>query len=164
MLFIIKYIKPKIQDNDTNKIKLNILIVFASFTVLLATSIKIKNETETNFHQEVSSEYHTKKGSWVNKEVFKIETPEKLTYIKTPSHNPMVCWTGSGYKIIESKKVLVNKEEIWFNKMEKNNQNYTSYWWYESNGKKYSSLIEVLLIKLIYGQPIFLINETSKSN
>ena len=76
----------------------------------------------------------------------------------------MVCWTGSGYKIIESKKVLVNKEEIWFNKMEKDNQNYTSYWWYESNGKKYSSLIEVLLIKLIYGKPIFLINETSKSN
>ncbi|WP_374175179.1 exosortase N [Flavobacterium tructae] len=164
MLFIIKYIKPKIENNDSNKIKPKILIVFVSFTLLLATSIKIKNETETNFHQEVSSEYHTKKGSWVNKEVFKIETPKKLTYIKTPSHNPMVCWTGSGYKIIESKKVLVNKEEIWFNKMEKNNQNYTSYWWYESNGKKYSSLIEVLLIKLIYGKPIFLINETSKSN
>ncbi|WP_017496735.1 exosortase N [Flavobacterium sp. WG21] len=164
MLFIIKYIKPKIKNNDANKIKPKILIVLASFTVLLATSIKIKNETETNFHQEVSSEYHTKKGSWVNKEVFKIETAEKLTYIKTPSHNPMVCWTGSGYKIIESKKVLINKEEIWFNKMEKDNQNYTSYWWYESNGKKYSSLIEVLLIKLIYGQPIFLINETSKSN
>ncbi|OXB23787.1 exosortase N [Flavobacterium tructae] len=164
MLLIIKYIKPKIETNDSNKIKPKILIVFASFTALLATSIKIKNETETNFHQEVSSEYHTKKGSWVNKEVFKIETPEKLTYIKTPSHNPMVCWTGSGYKIIESKKVLANKEEIWFNKMEKDSQNYTSYWWYESNGKKYSSLIEVLLIKLIYGQPIFLINETSKSN
>ena len=164
MLFIIKYIKPKIKNNDANKIKPKILIVLASFTVLLATSIKIKNETETNFHQEVSSEYHTKKGSWVNKEVFKIETAEKLTYIKTPSHNPMVCWTGSGYKIIESKKVLANKEEIWFNKMEKDSQNYTSYWWYESNGKKYSSLIEVLLIKLIYGKPIFLINETSKSN
>ncbi|MDL2145277.1 exosortase N [Flavobacterium tructae] len=164
MLFIIKYIKPKIKNNDANKIKPKILIVLASFTVFLATSIKIKNETETNFHQEVSSEYHTKKGSWVNKEVFKIETAEKLTYIKTPFHNPMVCWTGSGYKIIESKKVLINKEEIWFNKMEKDNQNYTSYWWYESNGKKYSSLIEVLLIKLIYGQPIFLINETSKSN
>ncbi|OHT47352.1 exosortase N [Flavobacterium tructae] len=164
MLFIIKYIKPKIGNNDSNKIKPKILTVLASFTILLATSIKIKNEAETNFHQEVSSEYHTKKGSWVNKEVFKIETPEKLTYIKTPSHNPMVCWTGSGYKIIESKKVLTNKEEIWFNKMEKDSQNYTSYWWYESNGKKYSSLIEVLLIKLIYGQPIFLINETSKSN
>ncbi|WP_202702650.1 exosortase N [Flavobacterium sp. UGB4466] len=164
MLFIIKYIKPKTENNDSNKIKPKILIVFVSFTLLLATSIKIKNETETSFHQEVSFEYNTKKGSWVNKEVFKIETPEKLTYIKTPSHNPMVCWTGSGYKIIESKKVAVNKEEIWFNKMEKDSQNYTSYWWYESNGKKYSSLIEVLLIKLIYGQPIFLINETSKSN
>ena len=164
MLFIIKYIKPKIGNNDSNKIKPKILTVLASFTILLATSIKIKNEAETNFHQEVSAEYHTQKGSWVNKEVFKIETPEKLTYIKTPSHNPMVCWTGSGYKIIESKKVLTNKEEIWFNKMEKDSQNYTSYWWYESNGKKYSSLIEVLLIKLIYGQPIFLINETSKSN
>ncbi|CAA9194772.1 exosortase N [Flavobacterium collinsii] len=168
MQFIIKYIKPKNKNNDKNgdvkKIKPKNLILLVTFATLLATSIKIKNETETNFRQEVSSEYHTKKGSWINTEVFKIETPKKLTYIKTPSHNPMVCWTGSGYKIIESKKVLVNKEQIWFNKMEKDNQNYTSYWWYESNGKKYSSLIEVLLIKLIYGQPIFLINETSKSN
>ncbi|WP_264529166.1 exosortase N [Flavobacterium sp. N502540] len=164
MLLIIKYIKPKIGHNDSTKIKPKILIVLVSFTLILVTSIKIKNETETNFHQEVGAEYNTKKGSWVNKDVFKIETAEKLTYIKTPSHNPMVCWTGSGYKIIESKKILVNKEEIWFNKMEKDNQNYKSYWWYESNGKKYSSLIEVLLIKLIYGKPIFLINETLKSN
>ncbi|BFM43948.1 hypothetical protein CFS9_25890 [Flavobacterium sp. CFS9] len=164
MLFISKYIKPKIENNNSTKIKPETLIVSLSFTIILATSIKIKNETETNFRQEVSSEYPIKKGSWVNKEVFKIETVKKLTYIKTPSHNPMVCWTGSGYKIIESKKILVNQEEIWFNKMEKDNQKYKSYWWYESNGKKYSSLIEVLLLKLIYGKPIFLINETLKSN
>lgn len=164
MLLIIKYIKPKIENNNSTKIKPETLIVLVSFALILATSIKIKNETETNFRQEVSSEYPTKKGSWVNKDVFKIETTGKLTYIKTPSHNPMVCWTGSGYKIIESKKILVNQEEIWFNKMEKDHQKYKSYWWYESNGKKYSSLIEVLLLKLIYGKPIFLINETLKSN
>lgn len=111
----------------------------------------------------INPTYNTSKGIWVNKEVFKIVTPEKLIYIKTPSHNPLVCWTGNGYKVIESKIIEKNNEEIYFVRMEKNGVQYFSYWWYECNNKKYTSLIEVLLIKLFYNQPIRLINETNKA-
>jgi exosortase N len=164
MLVIIKYIKPRLIDHNLSEIKPKAIIVLVSFLVVLATSIKIKNENDHNFRQDFNSKYDAKKGVWVNNEVFKMETMDKLTYIKTPSHNPLVCWTGSGYKIIESKKITINKEEIWFNKMEKDHQNYTSYWWYESDHKKYTSIIEILFIKLIYNQPIFLVNEIQKSN
>jgi hypothetical protein len=91
--------------------------------------------------------------------VFKIVEGEKLIYIKTPSHKPLICWTGDGYRIFESKEIIRNNKKIWFNKMERNNVVYDSYWWYECGDEKYSSFIEVMLMKLIYNKPIRLINE-----
>jgi hypothetical protein len=67
---------------------------------------------------------------------FKIATPNKLIYIKTPSHKPLICWTGNGYTIMESKDFVKN-EKIWFNKMEKNDIQYQSLWWYECGGKHF---------------------------
>lgn len=166
MILAIKYIKPKFTNKTLieSKSKASIVIVALSTLILLLTSIKLNNEANNNFRQDLSSKYDTKKGVWVTDEVFKIDTDSKLIYIKTPSHNPLVCWTGNGYKITESKEISNHNEKLWFNKMEKNNHNYNSYWWYECDGKKYTSLIKVLLIKLIYNQPVFLINETSKIN
>lgn len=164
MLVLIKYIKPKLTDNNFIKTKSEKSIVTLSFLVLLAVSLKINNVKNNDFQNDVYSNYVTKKGTWVNNEVFKIEMGSKLTYIKTPSHNPLICWTGNGYTITESKKILIDKQEIWLNKMEKDTHTFNSYWWYECGNKKYTSLVEVLFIKLIYNKPIFLINETTKTN
>ncbi|MBZ4037131.1 hypothetical protein K6T82_20395 [Flavobacterium sp. 17A] len=60
-------------------------------------------------------------------------------------------------------KINKNNEQIWFVKMEKNNIQYDSYWWYECDKKKYTSLPEVLFIKLLHNKPVYLINETSKA-
>ena len=104
--------------------------------------------------------YNIEQGSWVDEEVFKISTPEKLIYIKTPIHKPLICWTGDGYTITESKQIKKNNEKIWQVKMEKNNIHYLSFWWYECDNKKYTSLTDVLLIKLFYNKSVRLINET----
>ncbi|WP_281235001.1 exosortase N [Flavobacterium gelatinilyticum] len=164
MLILIKFIKPKFTQHEAPQIKSGIRLVIVSFVILLTTSFQFINQTDENFIRDLNSTYDTTKGTWINNEVFKIDTRTKLTYIKTVSHNPLICWTGDGYKIIKSKKIVIaNHDEIWFNKMEKANYKYSSYWWYECDGKKYTSLIGVLLQKLIYNKPIFLINETIKS-
>jgi exosortase N len=164
MFVIIKYLKPKFKKSDSIEIKSNTTIIIVAFLLLLITSLKISNTKNENFRSELQSNFNTKNGLWVNDEVFKIETNSKLIYIKTPSHNPLVCWTGNGYKITESKKIYRNNEEIWLNKMEKENTQYNSYYWYECGNKKYTSFITIMFIKLLYNQPIFLINETSKIN
>lgn len=162
ILFLIRYLKPKFSQEITSEseIKPKSIILLLSFGVILVTSIKIINQENADFIQNLNSTYDTTKGEWLTDEVFKIKTKTKLTYIKTPSHNPLICWTGDGYKIVESKKIIQNKDEIWFNKIEKGNQKLNSYWWYECDKKRYTSLVEVLLLKLIYNRPIFLINET----
>lgn len=164
MLSLIRFIKPKVEEqNKTVKPSKNILALL-SFFVVLVVSLKINNEDINEPLIKIPKKYEQTKGVWVNNEVYKITSQQKLIYIKTPSHNPLVCWTGNGYNIIESKKITINKEEIWFNKMEKNKQVYYSNWWYECNGKKYTSFPEVMFLKLIYNSPIILINETYKPN
>jgi exosortase N len=163
MLFLIRFFKPRNEEITSTTISPKLLPIFITAGALLITSLEIKKEQNQNILENLNPKYTNQKGVWANKEVYKIVTPGKLIYIKTPAHKPLICWTGNGYKIIESKKIMRNDEEIWFVKMEKNNIHYFSYWWYECGNKKYTSLIEVLSIKLLYDKPVRLINETSKT-
>lgn len=162
MLFIVRLFKPNKDEIKLTKNLYPIFFLTIPSIILFAISIEIKKEHPYNLLENLSPEYHIKKGVWVNAEVFKIRTPLKLIYIKTPAHKPLICWTGNGYKIIKSEKVKKGNEKIWRVKMEKNNIQYYSYWWYECNNKKYTSLIEVLLIKLFDSKSVRLINETSE--
>jgi exosortase N len=163
MLFLICLFKPGIEEIISTPIAPKLLPIIITTGVLSITSLEIKKEQNQNILENLDLKYSTPKGVWANKEVYKIITPEKLIYIKTPIHKPLICWTGNGYKIIESRKITRNHEQIWFVKMEKDNIRYFSYWWYECGNKKYISLIEVLSIKLFYNKPVRLINETSKT-
>ena len=128
---------------------------------MFITSLEIKREQNYSLLENLNPNYNIKKGVWINNEVFKIVTPKTLIYIKTPIHKPLICWTGNGYKIIESKEIIRSNEKIWLTKLEKNNIRYFSYWWYEYDNKKYTSLTEVLLLKLFHNKTVRLINETS---
>lgn len=162
MLFIIRYFKPKIKEITTVAFQPKMYPVAMAFGIVAITSLEMKNETNDNILANLNSKYDTDKGVWVNKEVFKIVTPEKLIYIKTPSHKPLICWTGDGYTITESKEITNENEKIWVATMEKDSVHYHSYWWYECGNKKYTSFIEVMLMKLVYNKPIRLINETCR--
>ena len=163
MLFFIRLFKPGIAEITSKPISAKMLPILITTVILLITSLEIKKDQNQNILENLDPKYTNQKGVWANKEVYKIVTPEKLIYIKTPVHKPLICWTGNGYKIIESKKIIRNQEEIWFVKMEKDNIRYFSYWWYECGNKKYTSLVEVLSIKLFYNKPVRLINETTKT-
>jgi exosortase N len=164
MLFLIRFFKPKKEAITNNKTKnFNLAPITTAILLLFATSLEIKKEQDYKLLDNINSDYNINKGIWVNKEVFKIVTPGKLIYIKTIAHNPLICWTGNGYKVIESKVISKNNDEISFVRMEKNNIQYFSYWWYECDNRKYTSLPEVLLIKLFYNKSIRLVNETSKT-
>lgn len=164
MLILIRYFKPKNHKIDNEIFKTKSLQILAVLAILVITSCELKNSQNHNLLENINAKYNLKEGEWVTEEVFKIETPEKLIYIKTPVHKPLICWTGSGYKITESREIMLNGEKIWFNIMEKNNLKYKSLWWYESGDKKYTSFIQVMFLKLLYNEPIRLINETSEIN
>ena len=162
MVFIINYFKPKAAAIAAANFQSKRIPIILTFGVLFITSLEVKSLQNNDLLQNLNPKYNVKNGMWVNDEVFKIATPNKLIYIKTPSHKPLICWTGNGYTITESKEILSGKEKVWFSKMEKNNIQYQSIWWYECGRKKYTSFLEVMCMKLIYNQPIRLINEICK--
>ena len=161
ILFLIRFFIPKKDEINSDKIQPKFIPILFATGILFSTSFEIKKEQNYSLLENLNPFYNIKNGVWVTNEVFKIVTPETLTYIKTPIHKPLICWTGNGYKIIESKEISRNKEKIWLTKMEKNNIRYFSYWWYEYDNKKYTSLTKVLLLKLFNNKTVRLINETS---
>ncbi|KAF2515145.1 exosortase N [Flavobacterium foetidum] len=163
LLLIVRHFKPKITNSNRNETHPKIYFAGLSFLLVLIVSLKISHQKTTEPLIKIPQEYKNEKGSWVNNEVYKINPKDYLIYIKTPGHNPLICWTGNGYKILETKKVSINNDDIWLNKMEKNNQIYYSYWWYKCGSKKYTSFAEVMFMKLLYNEPVILINQTSKS-
>lgn len=162
MVLLMRYFKPKNVEVVPIIFLPKLLPIAFAFLLIAVTSWEMKNEQYHDLLCDLDANYDVTKGKWVNEEVFKIETPQKLTYIKTPSHKPLICWTGDGYKIIESKEITQEQEKIWFNIMEKDGVLYKSYWWYESGSKKYTSFVEVMLMKLFYNKPIRLINIVSR--
>lgn len=164
MALIVRYLKPTNEEEIVSEKKSNVVIIWVLFIVIFFTSKEMKNEKNDDILENLNPKYKVETGKWINSEVFKIVTPEKLIYIKTPSHKPLICWTGNGYKIIKSEEIIFQKEKIWHTIMEKNKVKYRSNWWYECGSKKYTSFVEVMFMKLIYNKPIKLINETSIVN
>lgn len=161
ILFLIRFFIPKKDEIKSDKIQPKFIPILFATGILFTTSFEIKKEQNYSLLENLNPVYNIKNGVWVTNEVFKIATPETLIYIKTPIHKPLICWTGNGYKIIESKEISRNNERIWLTKMEKDNIMYFSYWWYEYDNKKYTSLTKVLLLKLFNNKTVRLINETS---
>ena len=160
MLFIIRFFTPKNLITKTEKSPSNPILILLPLIIIIVTSFEVQKTQNNDILQNLNPKYKLSKGVWVTNEVFKIETPKELIYIKTPSHKPLICWTGSGYTITHSEEITINKEKIWSVEMEKNNLKYQSYWWYECGQKKYTSFLEIMVMKLIYNQPIRLVNVT----
>ncbi|GEM55941.1 hypothetical protein FB1_21620 [Flavobacterium branchiophilum NBRC 15030 = ATCC 35035] len=138
-----------------------IITIVIVLVVFFITSLAVQIETKANILTNLDTQYPISKGIWINNEVFKIATPNKLIYIKTPIHKPLICWTGDGYKIIKSEEKQVGQQKIWCNIMEKNNKRYQSLWWYECGNQKTDSFLKVMTYKLFTNQPVRLINEVT---
>lgn len=161
MLYLIRYFVPKIENSCKISKPLPLKMVTVIGIGFFATSIAIQKEKKFDLLTNLDTQYPISKGIWINNEVFKIATPNKLVYIKTPIHKPLICWTGDGYKIIKSEEKPVGHQKIWCNIMEKNNKRYQSLWWYECGNQKTDSFLKVMTYKLFTNQPVRLINEVT---
>ncbi|SHF72164.1 exosortase N [Pedobacter caeni] len=71
--------------------------------------------------------------------VLKFENKDALIYLKpttfyAPEHNPMICWTGSGYEFQLIKKEIISGTEIYTGTLVKGKDKIYSSWWFD-NGK-----------------------------
>jgi hypothetical protein len=97
------------------------------------------------FHHRTSYEFlkdtpHFKinqiEGKLIKDGVYQFSLDSALIYIKAlphsfiSEHNPLFCWSGSGYELSDQSKYLFNKNEVYYSKMIKEDKTLYSIWYY----------------------------------
>ena len=78
--------------------------------------------------------------------ILKFENKDALIYIKPtsfyiPAHDPMICWTGSGYKFKSICKVKEKGIEIYNGVLEKHRDKIYAAWWFDNGDLQTTSHI-----------------------
>jgi exosortase N len=134
-------INPKMEDQSkaTAHFLKYPLLHFMFFGVIIFISIH-SSENVPAAHK--NSKYIALKGyqkTFLQNNVLKFENKEALIYMKptsfyAPEHNPMICWTGSGYEFQLIKKEMINGTEIYTGTLVKGKDKIYASWWFD-NGK-----------------------------
>ncbi len=105
----------------------------------------------------------------VKADVVKLENNSSLIYLKAipnyfiPDHNPMICWTGSGYNLERIQEEKIESRELYTALLKKEKEELYTAWWY-SNGTTHTISQARLRWELLSGGKQFtLINVTAAS-
>lgn len=169
LYFLVRYCKPVILDvksiksDDISPSSIIIIAAVSIFLVCIGYSVK-RNQNKTEYVLNgLEKRYPIANGKWVEPDVYKIFTDNKLIYIKAKYHNPLICWTGDGFAILD-KKIT---EKIVRGKMEKVNlalitnkkDTIAAYYWFEHRDVVFTSTWKMNLQQILYGGKSRLINE-----
>jgi exosortase N len=102
----------------------------------------------------------------ISGDVVKLEKTGILLYIKPLSkfygaeHNPMICWTGSGYQFTRISTQVIAGKEIYTGVLKKNNDVIYAAWWFD-NGKHKTISQTDWRWRAIKGENFYLVNVNS---
>lgn len=102
----------------------------------------------------------------VKEDIVKLEKTDLLLYIKPlkrfygAEHNPMICWTGSGYSFTHIQKETVGEKEIFTGILKKRNEVVYAAWWFDS-GKFQTTEQSDWRWRALKGENFYLINVNS---
>ena len=105
----------------------------------------------------------------VKADVVKLENNSSLIYLKAipdyfnPDHNPMICWTGSGFNLERIQEEKIGDRALFTALLKKEKEELYTAWWY-SNGTTHTISQAHLRWELLSGgQQFTLINVTAAS-
>ncbi len=162
--FLIKWIagknKPKISMQN-KPIKRRILLNCSLILLITGTGfIKIKQVNPSPISTPQIPGYTME---IISGDVTKLEKPSILLYIKPLSkfygaeHNPMICWTGSGYKFSRINTQIIEGKEIYTGVLTKNKDTIYAAWWFD-NGKHQTISQMDWRWRAIKGENFYLVN------
>lgn len=134
-------IKLEKEDQATAHFLKYPVLHFMFFGIVIFLSIH-SSENVPAAHN--NSKYIALKGyqkTFLQNNVLKFENKEALIYMKptsfyAPEHNPMICWTGSGYEFQLIKKEIINGTEIYTGTLVKGKDKIYASWWFDNGNLK----------------------------
>lgn len=130
----------------------------------LFVSLVIKKNEETLQNSTISLDgFHS---MVVENNVTKLHNDHTLIYLKSPvaaysaDHNPMICWSGSGYEFQKVGKIAVGKNEVNTAELKKGSDVLYTAWWFESTDSETGDQWDWRWKALKYRERFYLINVT----
>lgn len=166
--FLIKWATSKKNTRDrtsNHRLSKSVIII----NILLLVSISTVGYTKLNKEsQKANTKFHipgyTKEIT--EDDIVKAEKPGILLYIKPISrfygaeHNPMICWTGSGYQFTRINKQIIAHKEIYTGILKKDKDVIYAAWWFD-NGKHQTISQMDWRWRAIKGENFYLVNVNS---
>lgn len=168
--FVYNYYSAEIiYKISENKLKINryviVLCLFVANTILFFINPN-KNLDYSHNHYNLHLDNATS-NSMLDYGVKKITLGNLLIYEKpmydfySSEHNPLFCWSGSGYAIKNIKEIKVNNKFIYFGNMYKENKTIYTTWFYKSKHNITNSQLEWRLANIKNNENYSLINVSS---
>ncbi len=151
--FLIKYLPKKnknVVTNSNNK-KINKTAFYIILTLLASLLIFYQfynpKKSKTRIHTENNIDFGTSSFQKSNEKlgVTKYWNDKVLIYIKpatnfySADHSPLVCWKGSGYKIINEQIKTIGTVDVYYGKLQQGDDLLYTAWWYDSGDDKTTS-------------------------
>jgi exosortase N len=142
-IFVQRLGKPKhIYDRESHYRGAKPFKKFQYLQLMLFIVIAYLSATTNSVNQFSNSKTISLKGykkTSMDNNVLKFENKTALIYMKptpfyAPEHNPMICWTGSGYAFQLIRKERIKGIEIYTGILVKGNDRIYASWWFD-NGK-----------------------------
>jgi exosortase N len=170
--YLIKWIAGKVRSKNKRHSKskpstgtlflLNSLLLIG---IIIAGISGFSGKTAgPSFLPDINAEGYSKQV--VNDGVIKLEKEDVLIYIKPltkfygAEHNPMICWTGSGYSFSMINKQVINGIEIFMGILKKDNDVIYSAWWFD-NGTSHTISQSEWRLKALNKENFYLVNVNS---
>jgi len=153
---------PNFQVKWKNKLSVCSILILYLFLLLHGFQFLEPKQTDDTFLEQTNLPNFQK--SITENDILKFENDHALVYIKPPmrpfqgSHDPRICWQGSGYTFINIQPKMVEGTEIYTSLLvEKQDTLYTA-WWYDNTKMKTISELEWRWQSLKASEAFFLIN------
>jgi exosortase N len=142
-----------------------IFILLLLFSLYRFTNLDAKQLTKDN----ISLDYFSSDFSCTIDEhnVRKLTNDNYLVYIKpatgfySADHSPIICWKGSGYKVMKEQIIEIKENKVYYNELKKGNDLLFSTWWYDCGHDKTTSQYKWRIKNLVNGDDYHLINVIS---
>jgi exosortase N len=124
---------PAAKKGNRLKIAINLFLVIA----LACSGIKSQDLRQENAELESNSGIAGYRKEILKTGIIKFENKSSLVYVKpvpfyAAEHNPMICWTGSGYEFEKVTKAIIRNIEVYTGVMKKGEEKIYTSWWFDN--------------------------------